>query len=466
MVKAISRALRFPIHLSLRSEAHFLLAHKRLEPMNFKPLFVFWVACLAALPHKSASAEDWMRFLGSSGNATAETVVPTTWSSSSNLKWRTALPGPGASSPIVVGDRIYLTCYTGYGDGSEGSPEDLLRHLICFNRTDGSILWKKEIRNPPGADEDPYKGYITHHGYATNTPISDGKRVFAFFGRPGLFAFDLDGNQLWHRSIESKVSKTRWGSAASPIFYKDKLILNAVEENGHIYSINQSDGTIDWEFDTKSSLIYSTPNLLQTSEGQWELVVPAPEKVFGLDPETGKEKWTAKTSLLNEMNGAVIVDGDTAYMFGGFRGVGSLAVRGGGSGDVTDSHVVWTSKDTSYISTPALKDGYLYWQDLSGIAYSMKAETGERIGRRRISGVEGGRGVKFFASAIVSGEHVIVVSRNSGAFVFKATPEFPLVAHNTFENDDSQFNGTPAISNGQMFLRSNKYLYCVSPSSK
>ena len=417
------------------------------------------VLCAATVP---ASAEDWSRFLGDKGDATsASSTVPTEWDSETNLKWRTPLPGPGASSPIVVGDRIFLTCYTGYGDGSKGKIGDLTRHLLCVSRTSGQIQWTKSIKNQPNTDEDPYKSYITQHGYATNTPISDGKSVFVYFGKPGLFAFDLDGNQLWQRAIESKTNKTRWGSAASPIFYKENLILNAVEENGRIYSIDKKDGSINWDFNTESTLVYSTPNLLKTADGQMELIVPAPKKVFGIDPDTGKQKWYVTTTLLNEMNGAVIVEDDIAYMYGGFRGVGSVAVRGGGSGDVTNSHTLWTSKDTSYIATPVLKDKHIYWLDKSGIAYCVEAETGKQLQKRRTPGVRGGRGIKFFASMVLSGDHIYALSRRSGTFILKATPDFPLVGQNKFADDDSEFNGSPAISNNQLFMRSNKFLYCI-----
>ncbi|MEL6105559.1 MAG: PQQ-binding-like beta-propeller repeat protein, partial [Planctomycetota bacterium] len=260
-------------------------------------------------------------------------------------------------------------------------------------------------------------------------------------------------------------TKTRWGSAASPIFYKDRLILNAIEETGRVYSVRREDGTIVWEFDPKSTLVYATPNLLRTQDGATELIVPAPERVYGIDPETGKQKWFADTTLTNEMNGSVIVKDDVAYLYGGFQGVGSLAVRGGGSGDVTDSHVLWTSNDTSYIATPVLDDGFLYWLNLSGIAHTVDSKTGERVQRRRVPGVRGGRGVKFFASMILAGDHVYAVSRRSGTFVLKATPDFPLVSQNSFEDDESEFNGTPAISNGKLFLRSNRFLYCIGQSS-
>ncbi|MEP3477734.1 MAG: PQQ-binding-like beta-propeller repeat protein [Fuerstiella sp.] len=429
----------------------------RVQQQSF--LLASIIVCLMAT---TARCEDWPRFLGSQGDATtSSSTIPTEWSSSKNLKWRTALPGPGASSPIVVGNRIFLTYYTGYGDGSKGAIGDLVRHLICVDRKTGQIQWTKSVTTDPDADEDPYKSYITQHGYATNTPISDGKSVFVHFGKPGLFAFDLEGNQLWHRKVESQTNQTRWGSAASPIFHNGNLIVNAVEENGCVYSIDPEDGRIQWEFDTKSTLIYATLNLLETKSGEMELIVPAPEKVFGIDPNTGKQKWFVTTTLLNEMNGSVIVEDDVAYLYGGFRGVGSLAVRGGGSGNVTESNVLWSSKDTSYIATPVMKDHHLFWLNQSGTAYAVNAESGERTQRRRTPGVRGGRGVKFFASMIRSGDHVYAVSRRSGTFVLKATPDFPLVVQNTFEDDNSEFNGTPAVSDNQLYMRSNKFLYCI-----
>ena len=164
------------------------------------------------------------------------------------------------------------------------------------------IRWTKPFALPEGIDEDPYKSYLTQHGYATNTPISDGQSVFLYLGKLGLYAFDLDGNQLWHRPVKSEINETRWGSAASLIFYKDSLIVNAVEENGHIYSMSKTDGALNWEFDTKATLVYATPNLLTTKTGEMELVVPVPEKVYGVDPDSGQQKWFVTTTLKNEMN--------------------------------------------------------------------------------------------------------------------------------------------------------------------
>ncbi len=409
-----------------------------------------------------AVAQDWQRFLGPDGASTsAASKLPTSWDAQTNIKWKAELPGYGASSPIIVGDRIFLTSYSGYGDGSEGKAEDLTRHLICFDRSSGSINWKKSFDSSEIKDEDPYKSFITHHGYATNTPVSDGVAIYVFLGKLGMFAFDLDGNELWKKKIDYKINETRWGSASSPILFKDSLILNAIEECGKVLSISKNDGEIQWEFDAETKLAYATPNLVTTADGDVELILPVPKRVIGLNPVDGTQKWYATNQFEGESNASVIVDGDIVYIYGGFRSVGSMAIRTGGEGDVTKSHVLWNTRDTSYVATPVLKDGHLYWIDENGIAYCVKSESGEQVYKKRVPGVRGGRGIKFFASMVSAGENMYAVSRRSGTYVMKLSPEYELVSHNKIEGDDSEFNGTPAISGDYLYIRSNKFLYCI-----
>ncbi len=435
--------------MKIQNARRFLITHAFLFAIVF-----------AHIEH--SEAQDWKQFMGPHGSATSENAsLPVKWDAETNIKWKTELPGLGASSPIIVGDRIFLTCYSGYGDGTKSEIENLVRHLVCFDRTDGKILWKKSVDNSEVKDEDPYESFITQHGYATNTPVSDGESVYVFLGKPGLFAFDIDGKELWKKSIEYKTNKTRWGSAASPILHGDNLILNAIEECGKIFSISKKDGEIQWEFEAETKLAYATPNLVTAADGELELVIPVPNRVIGLDPETGKQKWYVTNQFDNESNASVIIDNDIVYIYGGFRSVGSMAIRVGGQGDVTESHVLWNTRDTSYVSTPILKDGHLYWIDESGIAFCVKAESGEQVYKKRVPGVRGGRGIKFFASMISAGDHMFAVSRRSGTFVIKATPEYELVSQNQIAGDESEFNGTPAISGNQLFIRSNKFLYCI-----
>ena len=422
-----------------------------------------WIALAIVFAQPSpVAAQDWKQFRGDQGSATSENAeLPIQWDKETNIKWKTKLPGYGASSPIIVGDRVFLTCYSGYGDDTKGEIDGLVRHLLCFGRLEGDILWRKTIDNSSVKDEDPYKSFITQHGYATNTPVSDGKAIYVFLGKPGLFAYDLDGNPLWQKKIDIVTNKTRWGSASSPILFGDNLILNAIEECGKVLSISKADGEIQWEFDAQTTLAYATPNLVTTAKGEVELILPIAKRVIGLNPVDGKQKWYATNRFAGESNPSVIVDKDIVYIYGGFRSVGSMAIRTGGSGNVTESHVLWNSRDTSYVSTPILKDEHLYWIDEKGIAFCVKAKSGKLVYKERVPGIRGGRGIRFFGSMILAGDHMFALSRQSGMFVIKTTPKFELVSQNKIEDDDSEFNSTPAISGDELFIRSNKYLYCI-----
>ncbi len=139
-----------------------------------------------------------------------------------------------------------------------------------------------------------------------------------------------------------------------------------------------------------------------------------------------------------------------------------MALRVGGMGDVTESNVLWNTRDTSYVSTPILKDEHLYWIDEKGIAFCVKAQSGEVVYKKRVPGVSGGRGIKFFASMILAGDRMYAVSRRSGTFVIEANPKFNLLSHNKIADDDSEFNGTPAVIGNELYVRSNKFLYCIA----
>src|SRR5580704_5638430 len=166
----------------------------------------------------SAIGADWPRFRGPNGSATSdERGLPLTWSDDQNVVWKTDLPGPGASSPITTGDRVFVTCYTGFGveGGTAGKQDDLLRHLVCIDRATGRILWEKSVKAK--LPEDRPNRMLSGHGFASSTPATDGERVYVFFGKSGVFAFDLDGNQLWHADVGDGLAMMGFGSGASLI---------------------------------------------------------------------------------------------------------------------------------------------------------------------------------------------------------------------------------------------------------
>ena len=182
---------------------------------------------LAGAFASSVFRENWPGYRGPRGSGiSSEAGVPLSWSETENLVWKTELPGPGSSSPIVWGDRVFVTAYSGYGDdSSDGDLLTLDRHLLCLSVTDGTIIWQKKF--PAPLPEDTYEGFISEHGYASHTPVTDGENIYAFFGKGGLIAFDFEGNELWKKDLGSRLSSKGWGSSSSPILHGDSVIVNA-----------------------------------------------------------------------------------------------------------------------------------------------------------------------------------------------------------------------------------------------
>lgn len=418
-------------------------------------------ACATALLVSClASAADWPRFRGSGGLGIGESAVPLEWSDSKNLLWKAALPGPGSSSPVVHGNDVFVTCYSGYGvPGDAGASAKLVRHLVCFDRSTGVEKWRRDV--PAALPEDAYEGFLTEHGYASSTPVVDADAVYAFFGKSGVIAFDRAGKELWRTGVGRESSNRRWGSAASLILHGDLVIVNAAEESQSVRGLDRRTGREVWKAEAAAlELAYGTPAIARLPDGRDELVVAVPSEVWGLDPSTGKIRWFASHALTGNLSPSVIVDGDVVYVFGGFRSAGSLAVRAGGTGDVTKSHVLWTSKASSYVATPLLHDGHLYWIDDRGQAFCSNAKTGEQVYRSRVAEITGG-GRPVYASPVLSAGRLIVPTRWNGTLIMPAEPRFEVLACNRFAGDESDFSGTPAIADGRLYLRSGQFLFCV-----
>jgi len=416
---------------------------------------------LLLMASATASAADWPRFRGPGGLGIGESAVPLEWSGEKNLFWKTPLPGPGSSSPVVHGGDVFVTCYSGYGVAGErgGEPAKLVRHLVCIDRTTGAEKWRKDVSAE--LPEDAFEGYLTEHGYSSSTPVVDADAVYAFFGKSGVIAFDRGGKELWRVGVGKESSNRRWGSAASLILHGDLVIVNAAEESQSIRGLDRKTGREIWKADAAAlELAYGTPAIARLPDGREELVVAVPAEVWGLDPASGKIRWYASHALTGNVSPSVIVDGDTVYVFGGFRSAGSLAVRAGGSGDVTKSHVLWTSKSSSYVATPLLHEGHLYWIDDRGQAFCSSAKTGEQVYRSRVAEITGG-GRPVYASPVLSAGRLIVPTRWSGTIVLPAEPRFEVLACNRFADDESDVSGTPAIADGRLYLRSGRFLYCV-----
>jgi len=400
-----------------------------------------------------AGAEDWPQFRGPGGLGIArDKDLPTTWSATENVAWKTELPGPGASSPIVVGSKIFVTCYSGYGlPGQEpGDLKKLQRHLLCLDRASGKVLWKRDV--PAAMPEEAYAGdFLPLHGYASSTPASDGERVYVFFGKTGVFAFDLEGKQLWRASAGE--GSHDWGVATSPVLTKDLVIVNASVESKSLVALNKKDGKVVWTAGGMASS-WNTP-LLADMGGRQELVVSVHGHVRAFDPQTGKELWSCE-GVQDYVCPSVIAHQGVVYVMGG-RSNTVLAIRGGGKGDVSKTHVLWKQNRGSNVSSPVYHDGHLYWTSESrGIAYCVDAAKGKVVYEERLEPASD----RIYASPTLADGKLYIVSRTHGAYVLQARPQFKLLAHNTL-GDSSVFNASPVVSDGQLLLRSDRYLYCI-----
>ncbi|MSR31178.1 MAG: serine/threonine protein kinase [Gemmataceae bacterium] len=405
-------------------------------------------------------AQDWLGFRGSSNDGiSSDTGFPTTWSEEKNLLWKTALPGPGSSSPVIFSNKIFVTCFTGV-DGMAENLDSLKRHLICLDAGSGKILWNTAVS--AALPDDPYRGFITQHGYASCTPVTDGERVYVFFGKSGVCAFDYQGKKLWQQSVGSSSGNRKWGSASSPILYKNLVIVNASEESRAVIALDKATGKEFWRAEaSRLELSYSTPRIVQKSDGKAELVLIVPGEIWGLDPDSGKLRWFSTIPFSGNISPTLVQYKDLVIGMGGFPQSGTAAVRIGGKGDVTKDSIAWSGSESSYVPSPVVKGDYLYWVNDRGLAICCEAATGKVVYKERL-GIGGGTGASrgVYASVVLAGDRMVATTRSEGVFVLQPGPPFKVLAHNRLA-DDSDFNASPALSKGRIFLRSNKALYCI-----
>ncbi|MCP4190446.1 MAG: PQQ-binding-like beta-propeller repeat protein [Planctomycetaceae bacterium] len=391
--------------------------------------------------------DDWLQFRGADGQgASAEKGLPQVWNSQENLVWKSALPGFGSSSPIILGDQIYLTCYSGYGIDREAEEQmsDLRLHLLCFSLSDGSLRWQQSVQ-----PELPESERVRDHGYAAATPVTDGERIFVFFGKTGVLAFDLDGKQLWQTSVGTETHG--WGCGTSPVLYQDLVIVNASVESKSLVALNKETGEEVWRAGGMKQS-WNTPHLVKLENGKQELVVNVIDQILAFDPATGESLWECE-GISDYVCPSVISQDEIVYVIGGRRSR-AIAVRAGGRGDVTESHKLWEAQAGANVSSPVIHGDHLYWvSDRNRTAYCLDRNSGEVIYQKRFGG-------QPYASTVVGDDKLYVVTRYSGTFVLAAKPEFEILAHNQFD-DESTFNASPAIAAGKLLIRSDEHLYCI-----
>jgi len=400
----------------------------------------------------TVNAADWPQFRGPSGNATAsDSDPPTTWSDSENIVWKTALPGRGASSPIVSGKHVFLTAYTGFGvDAQEpGDKANLRLHVLCFERNSGKLLWDKSIKASPSTQKLSQR--IADHGYATATPATDGEAVYASFGVSGVVACDMDGNLLWQAAIGDGTAG--FGSAASPVVYDDLVYVNASIESNTLFAFDKRTGKKVWKMESIMKS-WTTPCIAEVPDGPPELILNQKNEIFAFDPVTGKKLWWCAGVEDYIVPVPVFHDG-IVYCLGG-RSNRAIAVKLGGRGDVTKTHKLWESTTGANVTSPVYHDGYLYWASDKAIENCLRASDGEEVYRERLPT----RG-RIYSSIVRAGNKLYVTTRDQGIVVLAAKPEYEELAVNVIESDQTLMNASPAVSENQILLRTDRFIYCI-----
>ncbi|MEL6897955.1 MAG: PQQ-binding-like beta-propeller repeat protein, partial [Planctomycetota bacterium] len=408
----------------------------------------------------NAAAEDWLRFRGENGSGliAEKRNLPMKWDreSKENIKWAIDLPGPGHSSPIIVGDRVLLTCWTGYGTGVEGEDDQakLARHLLCYHRETGKELWRRSVAAV--LPEDRYEGMFAEHGYATHTPVSDGKHVFVFFGKSGVHAFELEsGEPLWQQFVGNGLDPRRWGSAGSPILHKTKgddskqlVIVPAIAESTMLVALDAENGDVVWEQRAEGlASTWGTPILVPVDETRTDLVMGVPYEIWGMNPDNGKLRWYADGIDADSISASVVHHQGVIYLQGGRSG-GTVAVRSGGKGQLKGKDVLWQENHRGRIASPVVSGKRLYWMN-GGVISCLDTSTGDRIQQVRLRAPEGAtdsgssrdgggssrggsrfgggrRGGGFgadYGSPILVGEKIYVFNRKGLGYVVAANDE-------------------------------------------
>jgi outer membrane protein assembly factor BamB len=406
--------------------------------------------CVSSPPQINAG--DWPRFRGPQGNAVStDSPLPATWSTTDNVCWSVDLPGEGSSSPVVCGSRLFLTC------AFEGGAR---RALLCLDRGAGQTLWKHEIE-----DEWPeITSALT--GHAAPTPATDGKHVVAFFGSAGLVCCDLNGNLLWRKDLGD--FETELGIASSPIIEKGMVILVCDHDgdrfnsfDSYVTALDLTTGRTRWKTERRGlRRSWSTPILVPAASqpdragadapGTEELVVAAQDELRGYDPATGAELWKVR-GLTGWVAPSPVFGQGMIFAASGKDGP-TLAVRPGGRGDVTDSHVVWNERrGAPYVSSPLFYRGHVYIANELGVVTCRSASSGKIAWQRRLEG-------KFFASPVAGDGKVYLPSQSGEIYVLRAGGEFSQIAVNQL---GEELLATPAVADGCLFVRTQHRLYCI-----
>jgi outer membrane protein assembly factor BamB len=411
------------------------LAYQRPEPVAGQAS----QPAVRMIADEGEAAQYWARWRGPSGQGLVSGKgYPDTWSATENVLWKVPLRGSGNSSPIVWRDRIFLTATS--DDGSRAS-------IVAYRRTDGSQLWEALV--PPG------QSGRTHdkNGYASATVATDGRRVYASFGGRGLLAVDLDGRQIWHTEI-GRVDNYH-GPAGSPLLYKDRVILYQDQRSGSfVAAFDTATGKQVWRTSREAQVGWGTPIAIRVGDHD-ELIVHGQNRVVAYNPDTGAELWRCGGSTFEVIPTPVVGYGLLFCASG--RAGPTLAIRPGGKGDVTGTHVAWTSpRGSPFVPSPILYGEHLYTiNDMASIVTAFEASTGKALWQGRL-GVATREG--FSASPVAVDGKVFFTNDEGDTFVLRAGSTFDLMHVNKIGETTL---ASPALVDGRWYIRTAGNLYAI-----
>jgi len=421
---------------------------------------------------EKAAAGNWPQWRGPDGSGVSnEKNLPSEWTPTKNIKWKTAIEGRAHSSPIVWGNRVFVTTavegavvpdakaakHVLEGDKEFVHPDSVgadRKHtfkVICLDRETGKTLWQSTAW-----EGTPYDNRHRKSSYAASTPATDGKFVYAFFGAEGLYAYDFKGKLAWKAEL-GKLATLGMGTGASPILFDNLVIVQCDEDNGEasfIVAVDKKTGKEAWRTPRKVQVSWSTPLLARTST-RAELIASGTEAVIAYDPATGKELWRHKGVESNAIPSPV-ANNDLVFLVAGFPAKIAMAIRMGQSGDLTGTpNVPWKyEKGTAYVPSPILYGDYLYLTTDRGILTCLDAKTGEVK-------YEGGRipiPATFTASPVAFEGKILMTSEDGDTFMIKAGPKHEVISTNSV---GEPVYASPAIADGRIFIRGEKNLYCI-----
>jgi outer membrane protein assembly factor BamB len=447
-----------------------------------------------AITHGAETKSNWPQWRGPlASGAAPESQPPTTWSESSNLKWKVKIPGFGNSTPIIWGDRIFLATAIalpseksaaapapapepppaagapavggneergrrrggGGGGGFRGeAPTSKVQFvLMALDRATGKVVWQKTARETL-----PHEGHHRDGSFASGSPVTDGKHLYAFFGSHGVYCYDLDGNLKWEKDLGDMRTRNAFGEGASPALHGDTLIVNWDHEGeDFIVALNKQTGEERWRQKRDEPTSWSTPLVLD-HDGKSQVIVSATNRVRSYDLATGEQLWEVGGMTGNVIPTPVSAFG-MVYPISGFRGAALLAVKLGAKGtlDGTDA-IAWRhAKSTPYVSSPLLVGERLYFMaGNNGLVSCFNARTGQPyFEAHRLAELGGG----VYASPVAAGQHVYIVGRDGKAVVLKAADQPEVIATNSLED---RIDASPAIVGNELYLRGHQHLYCVA----